>query len=138
MKKEKLKTGKYLLSMSNSLTRFFFDILFYLFVAIAVVQCCKYAYTFCYQVFGSDAATTTADAKEVEFFIQSGDSTREVAKKLERDGLIKNDLSFYVKVKILKANILPGTYQLRSDMDYSEILDVIASFTAMEPEESEG
>lgn len=136
-KKEKLNTSKYLLSMSNSVARFFFDILFYVFVAIAVVQCSRYAYNFCYQVFGSDAVSTTEDAVEVECLIQAGDSTREIAKKLERDGVIKDDLSFYVKCKILKANILPGTYVLSTDMDYADILAIIATFTAIDPEESE-
>ncbi len=137
MKKDKLDTGKYLLSMSNSVARFFFDILFYLAVVIAVIFCSRYAYSFCYQVFGSDAVSTTEDAIEIECLIQSGDSTREVAKKLERDGVIKDDLSFYVKCKVLNANIMPGTYILRTDMDYADILAIIAKFSAIDPEEEE-
>ncbi len=127
MKKKKVRTEKYLLSISNSLVRFFLDIMFYIVVVIAVVVCSRYAYTFCYQVFGSDAVSTTEDAKEIEFYIQSGDSTKEVAKKLEREGIIKNNLSFYVKAKLNKYNILPGTYVLTSAMDYNTILSIIAS-----------
>ena len=71
----------------------------------------------------------------MEFFIQSGDSTKEVAAKLMREGLIIDNYSFYAKSLLSKSNIQPGTYILRSDMDYDTILKIITRYK--EPEQSE-
>ena len=74
---------------------------------------------------------------EKDILIELGDSTRDVGKRLEREGIIVNELSFYVKVKINKLNIMPGTYKLRTDMNYNEILDIIAVSTEVLEEQEE-
>ncbi len=142
-KKRASESSKFVLNMSNGLIRLFFDVLFYVFISIAIVKTCRYAFDFCYQVFGPVAAAEKGEGekkeedkkKKIEFYIASGDSTKEVAKKLERNGLIKNALAFYLKTKLNKYNIQPGTYELNPEMTYGEILNVIATLSAVVPEE---
>ena len=113
---------------SNGVTRFLLDFLFYLLVILAVIKFSQYGYNFCYQLFGSVAVDKEGEGHEVEFFIQAGDSTKEVANKLKREGIIIDRFSFYAKSLLSKSNIQPGTYILRSDMDYDTILRIICRY----------
>ena len=61
--------------------------------------------------------------------IGKGESTMEVAKILDTKKLIKNKYSFYLRAKLTKQNILPGTYKVSSDMDYDQIFKVITTPT---------
>lgn len=132
MKKKKLKTGRVIRNFSNNITRLLVDILFYTVVVIAVIKFSQYGYNFCYQIFGSVAVDKEGEGKEIEFFIQSGDSTKEVALKLKREGVIIDRFSFYTKSVLSKSNIQPGTYTLRSDMDYDTILKIITRYRETE------
>lgn len=125
MKKNKLQTGKVIRNFSNGITRFLLDILFYTLVIFAVWKFSQFGHEFCYQLFGSVSVDKLGEGKEVDFFIQAGDSTKEVAEKLDREGIIIDRYSFYTKSLLSKANIQPGTYKLRSDMDYDSILKII-------------
>lgn len=135
-KKRASESSKFVLKMSNGLIRLFFDVLFYVFISIVIVQACRYAYDFCYQVFGPVSAAAEGKGEEIEFYIASGDSTKEISKKLERNGLIKDDMAFYLKAKLNKINIQPGTYMLNTEMTYGEILDVISKMSQLTPEVS--
>ena len=132
MKKKKLKTGRVIRNFSNNITRLLVDILFYTVVVIAVIKFSQYGYNFCYQIFGSVAVDKEGEGKEIEFFIQSGDSTKEVALKLKREGVIIDRFSCYTKSVLSKSNIQPGTYTLRSDMDYDTILKIITRYRETE------
>ncbi|MBQ1852768.1 MAG: endolytic transglycosylase MltG [Lachnospiraceae bacterium] len=134
-KKETIKTGRVIRNSANGVTRLLIDFAFYTLVILAVIRFSQYGYNFCYQLFGSVAVDTEGEGNEVEFFIQSGDSTKEVAAKLMREGLIIDNYSFYAKSLLSKSNIQPGTYILRSDMDYDTILKIITRYK--EPEQSE-
>ena len=136
-KKKKSKAGHYVISMSNDIIRLLIDILFYVLVAVAIIQLSRYAKSFCYQVFGNVQVDDYEHGVEKDILIELGDSTRDVGKRLEREGIIVNELSFYVKVKINKLNIMPGTYKLRTDMNYNEILDIIAASTEVLEEQEE-
>ena len=136
-KKKKSKAGHYVISMSNDIIRLLIDILFYVLVAVAIIQLSRYAKSFCYPVFGNVQVDDYEHGVEKDILIELGDSTRDVGKRLEREGIIVNELSFYVKVKINKLNIMPGTYKLRTDMNYNEILDIIAVSTEVLEEQEE-
>ncbi len=131
MKKKASESGKFILKMSNGMIRLFFDLLLYVTVSIVVVQSCRYAYDFCYQIFGPVSVAEQEDGEEIEFYIASGDSTREIAKKMERSGLVQNELAFFIKAQLNDANIQPGTYVLNSSMTYGEILDAISSLPSV-------
>ena len=49
-----------------------------------------------------------------------------VAAKLEQNRIIVNRFSFFLRAKLMKKNILPGTYNVNASMDYDEIYAVIA------------
>ena len=136
-RKRKSKAGRYVISMSSDIIRLFIDILFYVLVAFAIVKLSLYAKSFCYQVFGNVQVDDYEHGVEKDILIELGDSTRDVGKRLEREGIIVNEFSFYIKVKINKLNIMPGTYKLRTDMNYNEILDIIAVSTEVFDENEE-
>ena len=113
------------------------DILFYTLVILAITKFSQYGYNFCYQIFGSVAVDKEGEGTEVEFLILSGDSTKEVAAKLKREGVIVDRFSFYAKSLLSKSNIQPGTYLLRSDMDYDTILKIICRYKEETNEETD-
>ena len=136
-KKKTIKTERVIRNFSNGITRLMIDILFYTLVILAVIKFSQYGYNFCYQLFGSVAVDKEGEGKEVEFFIQAGDSTKEVASKLKREGIIIDRFSFYAKSLLSKSNIQPGTYTLRSDMDYDTILKIICRYKETSDDEEE-
>ena len=83
-KKETIKTGRVIRNSANGVTRLLIDFAFYTLVILAVIRFSQYGYNFCYQLFGSVAVDKEGEGNEVEFFIQSGDSTKEVAAKLDK------------------------------------------------------
>ena len=141
MKKKKKNTNSVITSLvigaSTSLTRLIIDAVFYLMAAYFLVRVSLYAKDFCYQLFGNVTVSDYEHREEKEIYIEAGESTRDIAKRLEREGLIVNELSFYVKVKINKYNIIPGTYKLNTSMNYNEILDVISVSTEKFDDEEE-
>ncbi|MBQ6106056.1 MAG: endolytic transglycosylase MltG [Lachnospiraceae bacterium] len=132
MKKKKMKNGRVLRDFSNNITRLLLDILFYTVVVISTIKLSQYGYNFCYQLFGSVAVDKEDEGHEIEFLIQTGDSTKDVASKLKREGVIVDRYSFYFKSVLSKSNIQPGTYTLRSDMDYNTILKIITRYRETE------
>ncbi len=136
-KKKNSMMSNLVISLSTDVTRLIIDVLFYILIAFLIVRVSLYAKDFCYQLFGNVTMADYEHGEEKEIFIEAGDSTRDIAKRLEREGLIVNELSFYVKVKINKYNIIPGTYKLRTSMNYNEILDVISISTEKFDDEEE-
>ena len=136
-KKKNSMMSNLVISLSTDVTRLIIDVLFYILIAFLIVRVSLYAKDFCYQLFGNVTMADYEHDEEKEIFIEAGDSTRDIAKRLEREGLIVNELSFYVKVKINKYNIIPGTYKLRTSMNYNEILDVISVSTEKFDDEEE-
>ena len=128
VKEKKLKTVRVIRNFSNNIIRLLLDILFYVVVIIATIKLSQYGYNFAYQLFGSVAVDKEGEGKEIEFYIQTGDSTSEVASKLKREGVIVDRYSFYTKSVLSKSNIQPGTYILRTDMDYDTILKIITRY----------
>lgn len=127
-----MKNGRVLRDFSNNITRLLLDILFYTVVVISTIKLSQYGYNFCYQLFGSVAVDKEDEGHEIEFLIQTGDSTKDVASKLKREGVIVDRYSFYCKSVLSKSNIQPGTYTLRSDMDYDTILKIITRYRETE------
>lgn len=129
---------KIIMNLSNSVIRIAFDVILYLLLIFATVYCCKYAYNFCYQVFGSASATNSNDAITMTVTVNDGESTLEIGERLEEYGLILNKYSFVVKSRLDEYAIKPGTFELSSDMDYDEILTIICdSSQAIEEDDSD-
>ncbi|HWT26472.1 MAG TPA: hypothetical protein VN131_00900 [Mobilitalea sp.] len=103
------------------------NIVFYVLVVILVITCSKAAFEFTYELYGP----RTVDSKpghEIIFQINQGESTMDVASKLEIDRAIVNKYSFYFKTKLQDKVILAGTYKINSSMTYDEILNTITDY----------
>lgn len=122
------RTGRIVLSIFGVVIHIFLNIIFYMVIVYMVIKASNYAYDFAYQVFGSVSVTKNS-GYAAEVTIGKGESTMEVAKILDTKKLIKNKYSFYLRAKLTKQNILPGTYKVSSDMDYDQIFKVITTPT---------
>lgn len=115
---------KVILNVTSFILHIFLNILFYVVVILIVVNLSKAAYDFSYQIFGNVSVDTTP-GRDVTIQIKKGESTMNIASKLEISKAITNKYSFYLKVKLTKQLIKPGTYVINSSMNYDEILAVI-------------
>ncbi len=122
------RTGRIVLSIFGVVIHIFLNIIFYMVIVYMVIKASNYAYDFAYQVFGSVSVTQNS-GYTAKVTIGKGESTMEVAKILDAKKLIKNKYSFYLRAKLTKQNILPGTYKVSSDMDYDQIFKVITTPT---------
>ncbi len=131
--------GKLVMAVGSGMVRLALDVILYVFLVFAAIYCCHYAYDFCYQVFGAASVTDEENAYSMSITIYDGESTLDIAKRLEGYDLILNKYSFVVKSRLDKVAIKPGTFILSSDMDYDEILDIISdtSKTVKDEDKSE-
>ena len=120
------RTGRIVLNIFGVVIHIFLNIIFYMVIVYMVIKASHYAYDFAYQVFGS-VSVTKDSGYFTELTINKGESTMEVARLLEAKKVIPNKYSFYLRAKLTKLNILPGTYKVSSDMDYDQIFKVITT-----------
>ena len=73
------------------------------------------------------SAKNTDNPIEKEIVIVSGMSTADVAKLLSEEKIIKSQFAFFIYMKIIQANILPGTYDVSTADSASTIADNLAS-----------
>lgn len=107
-------------------------VIFYIIVVLAVVKACNTVYEFGYQIYGN-VSVEAAPGHTVNIVIEDGETTMNVASKLEMNNVIENKYTFYIRTKLSGKSIFPGTYQVNSSMNYQQILDVIADYdTALE------
>lgn len=122
------RTGRIVLNIFGVVIHIFLNIIFYMVIVYLVIKASHYAYDFAYQVFGSVSVTKNS-GYTAEVTIGKGESTMEVANILDAKKVIINKYSFYLRAKLTKQNILPGTYKVSSDMDYDQIFKVITTPT---------
>lgn len=120
------RTGRIVLNIFGVVIHIFLNIIFYMVIVYMVIKASHYSYDFAYQVFGS-VSVTKDSGYFTELTINKGESTMEVARLLEAKKVIPNKYSFYLRAKLTKLNILPGTYKVSSDMDYDQIFKVITT-----------
>lgn len=122
---KKSTSGKLALRLAGAITRFILNIIFYVLVVAAVYKGATFLYNFSYEVFGS-VARTEEPGTNVPVQIYRGETTMNIATKLETSLVIVDKYSFYVKTKLKNYDIMPGTYILNTSMDYDEILEIIS------------
>jgi UPF0755 protein len=122
-------TVKLTLKITSLVLKLLVNILFYVVVVILTINFSKMAYDFTYQLYGP-VSVDQAPGTDIIIEIQKGDSTMDVAKKLELKMAIKNKYAFYLKTKLEKSVIMPGTYAINTSMTYKEILAVITDLSA--------
>lgn len=70
--------------------------------------------------------------EQKEFIVKSGQTTREIAFNLEKEGLIKSALVFEIYAKVRGELIQIGVYKLSSSQSMKEILEILAAGKASE------
>jgi UPF0755 protein len=117
-------TAKIVLRITSFILHLLLNIIFYVVVITLITSASKKTYDFCYQVFGQVTASE-APGRDVKIKIKDGESTMNVASKLELNRVIRNKYSFYAKAKLKKYVIMPGTFVVNTSMTYDEIFAII-------------
>ena len=125
---DKSTSVKVTLKVSSFILRMLLNIVFYALVVIAVIYVSKQAYSFTYQLYGP-VTVDGPPGRVIRIEIKKGDSTMDVAKKLELNRAIVNKYSFLVKTKLQNQSIMAGTYEINTSMTYKEILDTITDYS---------
>ncbi|MFU0827899.1 MAG: hypothetical protein ACFWTJ_10275 [Lachnoclostridium sp.] len=124
------------LKIVTLILRLLLNILFYTIVAVLLIRACKITYNFGYEIFGQVTASAEP-GRDIEITINKGESTWNVASKLELNKIIVNKYSFFVKAKLKKYVIMPGTYSLNTSMTYDDIFSIITKPSSEEKDTSE-
>lgn len=104
-------------------------------VVIAVVILFVYkgasaAYDYGYRVFAEPAMAAEGSGRVISVAITEGKSVKTVGDILESKGLIRDSRLFYIQYLTSKFNekdIVPGVYELNTEMVAEEILEVITA-----------
>lgn len=112
------------LKITSFIIRLLMNIMFYVLVVFLIVNVSKQAFQFTYELYGP-VAVENKPGRDILIQIKKGESTMDVASKLEVNRAIVNKYSFYIKSKIDDVAIMPGTYEINSSMTYNDILEVI-------------
>lgn len=128
-------TSQNTLKILSFIIRLMLNIIFYIAVIYLITRISQLTYNFTYQIFGQ-VTSEEAPGRNVEIQIKKGESTMNVASKLETNKVIVNKYSFYVKAKLKKYVIMPGTYTVNTSMTYDEIFTTITVPSADETEEA--
>lgn len=125
---EKKSTSAIVLKISGGILQLLINVAFYIAVVLLIIKAANFAYDFAYQVFG-DVPYDAESTRQVEVQILKGESSINIATKLETNKLIVDKYSFYIKTKLKEYNIMPGTFILSPAMSYDEILAVITDYS---------
>lgn len=103
-------------------------ILFYALVVIAIIYAGKTAYSFGYGVFNQVPVAAKGQGQDVTVVVEEGDSVKDVAKTLERRGVIADSDIFRVQEYLsdYRDKIKPGTYILNTEQTTEEILAILS------------
>ncbi len=115
------------LKTTNFTLQAFITILFYVIVVLLIIKFSVKVYDFTYEVYGT-VTVDKAPGRDVTITISEGETTKNVARKLELNRVVVDDMTFYIRTKLSGKTIFPGTYILNTSMSYEEILNTIADY----------
>ena len=79
-------------------------------------------------VYFSKLGSVSSDSSVVDFKVVDGDTYNGIANRLEDENLIQSALAYKIYIKLHpKDTLKAGIYELNSNMDVSEIVDVLSS-----------
>lgn len=119
---------KVTLKISSFILRLLLNVIFAIVVVIFVIYGSKKAFNFTYQLYGP-VRMEEEPGRDIPIKINKGESTMDIASKLELNCVIVDKYSFYVKAKLQDKVIMPGTYRVNSSMTYDDIFDVITDYS---------
>lgn len=100
-----------------------------------IVFLCHHGYRFCYDVFGP-VTSESAPGSDLLFEVQAEDTMKTISKRLEAEGIILENGSFYLKAELMdcaKMTLQAGTYELNTNMTYEEIINQLMAGEGTEP-----
>lgn len=103
------------------------NMIFYVVIVFATVEICKFTYSFANEVFGEVMAEAPPGEDKV-FVIQKAEDSLTISKNLEREGIVPDAYSFYIRLKLSLSDtniVAAGSYNLNTSMTYKEILGEI-------------
>lgn len=121
---ERTQKTKSIINIARFILHLFLNILFYAVVIMVIINLSTFAYKFSYRIFGN-VAVEASPGHDVKIQIKKGDGTLDIAKRLDRDSIIIDKYSFYIKAKLANKVIKPGSYIVNTSMNYNQIFDVI-------------
>lgn len=126
-----------LLRMTGGFLSLCLNIVIYVVLIYFLIKAVHISYDYAYRIFG-DVAVEEEPGRDVKIQILKGESTMNIATKLETNKLILDRYSFYIKVQLgnlssggdensskKKYDIKGGTYILNTSMNYNDILEMI-------------
>jgi len=116
------------LKITSFIIRLLMNIMFYIIVVFLIINISREAFQFTYQLYGP-VAMEEEPGRDIIIQIKNGESSMDVASKLEVYRAIVNKYSFYAKTKLQDASIMAGTYEINTSMTYDEILDIITDYS---------
>lgn len=116
-----------LLKLSGGFLEVCVNIVIYAVIIVLIYKAATYSYDFAYRVMG-DVSMEEAPGRDVKIQLLKGESTMNVAAKLETNKLIDDKLAFFVKCKLNKVDIMPGTFILNTSMNYDAIIEAIKNY----------
>lgn len=119
---------KITLKISSFILRLLLNIVFIALVVAFTIYGSRAAFNFTYQIYGP-VTVDPEPGRQAYIEISKGESTMDVASKLELYRVIVNKYSFYFKAKLQGKVIMPGKYEVNSSMTYDEILDIITDYS---------
>jgi len=121
------KAVRVLLNFALGILTIGIAVIFYAVVVYGIKKAAGYSYDFAYQLFG-DTSVEAAPGRDVKITILKGESSMNIASKLEDAKLVTSKYSFYLKLKMKDYEIMPGTFVLNTSMTYDDILQVITDY----------
>lgn len=112
-------------------------ILIYAFVIFLVYRAAVFAYDYSYNIFG-DPVMSKYDTQTVTVVVDDGDTASDVAHELKKNGLIKYESAFVIRVRLEEMGdaIMPGTFELSPSMSVEEILHILTTEGEIRQKES--
>lgn len=129
-------TIKITLKISSFILRLLLNIIFFVLVIILVIYGSRTAFNFAYRLYGP-VSVDEDPGRDIPIKINKGESSMDVAGKLELNRVIVDKYSFYFKTKLQNKVIMPGTYRVNSSMTYDEILDIITDYSKSEVQDED-
>ena len=105
-----------------------FSILVALLIVMGLVKLGNYCYDFGYRVF-TESPVDAEPGRDVVLQIGADMSELEIGELLEEKGLIRDQLLFYVQLKLsaYSGKLNPGVYTLNTSMDARDMISVMAA-----------
>ncbi len=102
-------------------------------IIVLAFYICVAAYRIAYQVFSNPVCDKTSTFTHM-VSVEKGESKREIAKELEKAGIIKDSRVWYIRLMLsaYKNKIQPGQYELSASMDMDTTFQILSKETAEE------